>query len=66
VKQPIRVHDIRIADLENALRKIVSEFETDFMLDGVIVDDPPISMICMYEIAIKGLGKTPIYFDKVT
>lgn len=54
----------KIIFLENALRDIVNEFETDFVLDGVIVDNPPVSMIYIYEIAMKSLGK-PLVDNKV-
>jgi len=48
------------AEKDEALKTVVAQFESDFCIEGVIVDDPPKTFIIAYQDARKALGdKTP-------
>lgn len=45
----------RVQALVEALEKVIWIFETDHMIEGVVVDDPPSSIVYAYHAAKDGL-----------
>jgi len=43
------------AEKDEALKTVVAQFESDFCIEGVIVDDPPKTFIIAYQAARKAL-----------
>lgn len=44
-------------EMYEALKRLVSDFECDYVLDGVVVDDPPTVWVSGYNIARAALAK---------
>lgn len=45
----------RVIDLEAALIRVINDFEMDYVVDGIVVDDPPKPWIDTYNIARTAL-----------